>query len=155
MRTDLTGRRSFVRPHSAAVLAHFMRLLGADRQMRFLQVMPDVAIEAYVAKLDFSMCFGVFAKQYELVAFAEVFLYRAGTRLMAEAAFSTDERWRRRGLAHKLCRVLGDHAASAGVDRVVLHCHRGNTPMRALLRAINAATSVDETDVEAEWDPTR
>jgi RimJ/RimL family protein N-acetyltransferase len=139
-----------------AALAHFLRLSEADRHMRFLQVMPDHAIDAYVTQIDFSkaMCFGVFDAQDRLVAFAEAIPYRAGARLMAEAAFSTDEAWRRNGLARKLCESLGEYATSVGVDRVVLHCHRRNAPMRALLRAIDAATSFDEGDLEAEWDPT-
>jgi RimJ/RimL family protein N-acetyltransferase len=139
-----------------AALAHFLRLSEADRQMRFLQVMPDQAIHAYVAQIDFSkaMCFGVFDAEDKLVAFAEAIPYRAGARLMAEAAFSTDEGWRRNGLARTLCESLGEHATSVGVDRVVLHCHRRNTPMRALLRAIDAVTNCDEDDLEAEWDPT-
>lgn len=139
-----------------AVLAHFLRLSEADRHMRFLQVMPDHAIDAYVARIDFSkaMCFGAFDAEDRLVAFAEAIPYRSGAQLLAEAAFSTDEGWRRNGLARKLCESLGEYATSVGVDRVVLHCHRRNTPMRALLRAIDAVTNFDEGDLEAEWDPT-
>lgn len=139
-----------------AALAHFLRLSEADRRMRFLQLMPDHAIDAYVTRIDFSkaMCFGIFDAEGGLVAFAEGIPYRAGARLMVEAAFSTDERWRRNGLARKLCESLGEYATSVGVDRVILHCHRRNAPMRALLRAIDAVTSFDEGDLEAEWDPT-
>ena len=139
-----------------AALAHFLRLSEADRHMRFLQVMPDHAIDAYVTQIDFTkaMCFGVFDAEHRLVAFAEATPYRAGAHLMAEAAFSTDEGWRRNGLARKLCESLGEYATSVGVDRVILHCHRRNAPMRALLRAIDAVTNFDEGDLEAEWDPT-
>jgi GNAT superfamily N-acetyltransferase len=139
-----------------AALAHFLRLSEADRQMRFLQVMPDHAIDAYVTQIDFSkaICFGVFDAENRLVAFAEAIPYRAGGRLMAEAAFSTDEGWRKNGLARKLCESLGEYATSIGVVRVVLHCHRRNAPMRGLLRAIDAVTNFDEGDLEAEWDPT-
>ena len=140
-----------------AALAHFLRLSEADRHMRFLQVMPDHAIDAYVTQIDFSkaICFGMFDAEDRLVAFAEAIPYRAGTRLVAEAAFSTDEGWRRNGLARRLCDSLGEHARSVGIDRVVLHCHRRNAPMRGLLRAIDAVTSFDEGDLEAEWDPTQ
>ena len=140
-----------------AALAHFLRLSEADRQMRFLQVMPDQAIDAYVTRIDFSkaICFGMFDAEDRLVAFAEAIPYRAGTRLLAEAAFSTDESWRRNGLARRLCDSLGEHARSVGIDRVVLHCHRRNAPMRGLLRAIDAVTSFDDGDLEAEWDPTQ
>jgi RimJ/RimL family protein N-acetyltransferase len=140
-----------------AALAHFLRLSEADRQMRFLQVMPDQAIDAYVTQIDFSkaICFGMFDAEERLVAFAEAIPYRAGTRLLAEAAFSTDAGWRRNGLARRLCDSLGEHARSVGIDRVVLHCHRRNAPMRGLLRAIDAVTSFDEGDLEAEWDPTQ
>jgi len=139
-----------------AALAHFLRLSEADRHMRFLQVMSDHAIDTYVRQIDFSkaMCFGVFDAEDKLVAFAEGIPYHTGARLMIEAAFSTDEGWRRNGLARKLCESLGEHATSAGVDRVVLHCHRRNAPMRALLRAMDAVTTFDEGDLEAEWDPT-
>ena len=139
-----------------AALAHFLRLSEADRHMRFLQVMPDHAIEAYVAQIDFSkaMCFGIFDAKDRLVAFAEAIPYHSSAHLLAEAAFSTDEGWRRSGLARKLCESLGEYATSVGVERVVLHCHRRNAPMRALLRAIDAVTSFDEGDLEAEWDPT-
>ncbi|HEX7498964.1 MAG TPA: GNAT family N-acetyltransferase [Polyangia bacterium] len=139
-----------------AALAHFLRLSEADRHMRFLQVMTDHAIDSYVTQIDFSkaMCFGVFDAEDRLVAFAEAIPYRSGVQLMAEAAFSTDEAWRRNGLARKLCESLGEYATSVGVDRVVLHCHRRNTPMRGLLRAIDAVTNFDEGDLEAEWDPT-
>ena len=140
-----------------AALAHFLRLSEADRHMRFLQVMPDHAIDAYVSQIDFSkaICFGMFDAEDRLVAFAEAIPYRAGTRPVAEAAFSTDEGWRRNGLARRLCDSLGEHARSVGIDRVVLHCHRRNAPMRGLLRAIDAVTSFDEGDLEAEWDPTQ
>lgn len=139
-----------------ATLAHFLRLSEADRHMRFLQVMPDHAIEAYVAKIDFSkaVCFGIFDAQDRLVAFAEAIPYRAGDQHLAEAAFSTDDGWRRSGLARKLCESLGECAVTLGIDRVVLHCHRRNASMRAMLRAIDAVTSFDDGDLEAEWDPT-
>lgn len=139
-----------------AALAHFLRLSEADRHMRFLQVMSDHAIDTYATQIDFSkaMCFGVFDAEHRLVAFAEGIPYRADARVMVEAAFSTDEGWRRNGLARKLCESLGEYAKSVGVDRVVLHCHRRNAPMRALLRAIDAVTNFDEGDLEAEWDPT-
>lgn len=142
--------------HRHETLAHFLRLSEDDRQMRFLQVMPDQAIGAYVSRIDYSkaMCFGVFDADDRLVAFAEAIPYRSGAKLMAEAAFSTDAKWRRTGLGRKLCESLGEHAASVGVDRVVLHCHRRNAPMRGLLRAIDAVTSFDDGDLEAEWDPT-
>ena len=168
LRPDVRGRRRAAAGDSLAAptrlddgdrpaaLAHFLRLSEADRHMRFQQVMPDHAIEAYVGRIDFSkaICFGIFDVEGRLVAFAEAIPYRAGARLMAEAAFSTDEPWRKSGLARKLCDSLGEYATSAGVDRVVLHCHRRNAPMRALLRAIDAVTNFDEGDLEAEWDPT-
>jgi len=139
-----------------ATLAHFLRLSEADRHMRFLQVMPDQAVDAYVAQIDFSkaICFGVFDAAGALVAFAEAIPYLEGGRLKAEAAFSTDEAWRRNGLAGKLCEALGEATTRAGVDRVVLHCHRRNAPMRGLLRSIDAVTTFDEGDLEAEWNPT-
>ena len=138
-----------------AVLAHFLRLSDVDRHMRFLQVMSDQAIEAYVARIDFSkaICFGIFEAPNTLIAFAEAIPYSAGSRLVAEAAFSTDQAWRQKGLARQLCDGLGQAVLGVGVDRVVLHCHRRNTPMRALLRAIDAVSDADDGDLHSEWDP--
>jgi RimJ/RimL family protein N-acetyltransferase len=154
--SSLTAPTRIEEGDRSAALAHFLRLSEADRHMRFLQVMSDHAIEVYVTQIDFAkaMCFGVFDAEGKLVAFAEGIPFHSGAHLLAEAAFSTDEGWRRNGLARKLCESLGKYATSVGVDRVVLHCHRRNTPMRALLRAIDAVTSFDESDLEAEWDLT-
>ena len=147
---------SFVACPKQAALAHFLRLSETDRHMRFLQFMSDQAIDGYVSQIDFSkaICFGMFDADQRLIAMAEALPYRAGTRSMAEAAFSTDEGWRRHGLARRLCESLGEHARSTGVDRVVLHCHRRNAAMRGLLRAIDAVTTIDDGDLEAEWDTT-
>ena len=138
-----------------AVLAHFLRLSDGDRHMRFLQVMSDPAIENYVARIDFSkaICFGIFKAPNTLIAFAEAIPYRAGSRLVAEAAFSTDQAWRQSGLARQLCDCLGQAVLGVGVDRVVLHCLRRNAPMRALLRAIDAVSDADDGDLHSEWDP--
>jgi RimJ/RimL family protein N-acetyltransferase len=140
-----------------AALAHFLRLSEADRRMRFLQVMSDQAIETYVGQIDLSerVCFGVYDAQQSLVALAEAIPYRSQAQLVVEAAFSTDEAYRRNGLARALCESLGEYAADRGVARVTLHCDGRNKPMRELLRAIDAVTHIEEGELEAEWDPTQ
>ncbi len=140
-----------------AVLAHFLSLSEDDRRMRFLRVMADHAIEAYVARIAFSeiVCFGVFDAQRSLVALVEGIPYSSQAKLMMEAAFSTNEAWRRNGLARALCESLGEYASSCGVARVALHCDGRNRPMRALLCAIDAVTHIEEGELDAEWDPTQ
>ena len=84
-----------------AILNHLLRLSDAGRQMRFCQVLNDDGVRSYAERIDFErdICIGVFDRHEKLVALVQGFVYEErGLRLM-EAAFSTDETLRRRGLA--------------------------------------------------------
>ena len=110
-----------------ATLDHLLRLSSGDRQMRFCQVMSDEAVRAYAAKINFErdICIGVFDRQENLVALVQGFAYEEeGVRLM-EAAFSTDEPMRRRGLGTLLFAEITDCALAVGVDRVIAQCLAG------------------------------
>lgn len=136
----------------AAVRAHLLGLSDDDRQLRFCQQMSDAALRAYADRIDFAaeVCLGVFDDAGRLVAFAQGFAYDSRGVNTLEAAFSTDAGWRRRGLAALLLAELTDHALRLGVGRVIALCLAANHPMRALLRAVGAACTVDDGEVLGE-----
>lgn len=136
----------------AAVRDHLLGLSEHDRQLRFCQHMTDAALSSYVDRIDFDVdvCLGVFGDADRLVALAQGFQYTDSGCHTMEAAFSTDAGWRRRGLAALLLAELTEDALRRGIKRVVALCMAGNHPMRALLRAVGAACTVDDDDVVGE-----
>ena len=70
-----------------------------------------------------------------------------------EAAFSTDEPMRRRGLGMLLFAEITDCALAAGVDRVIAQCLAGNRPMRMLLLAAGATCEVEDGEVVGHLHP--
>jgi GNAT superfamily N-acetyltransferase len=132
-----------------AILDHLLRLSVDARQMRFCQVMSDEAVRTYAAKINFErdVCIGVFDQRANLVALVQGFGYEEnGARLM-EAAFSTDEPMRRRGLGTLLFAEITDCALAAGVDLVIAQCLTKNRQMRMLLLAIGATCEVEDGEV--------
>lgn len=136
----------------AAVRAHLLTLSDHDRQLRFCRHMSDAALSSYADRIDFDVevCLGVFDGSDRLVAFAQGFHYTGGGCRTMEAAFSTDAGWRRHGLAARLLAELTDHARRCGIERVIALCLAGNHPMRALLRAVGAACTVEDDEVLGE-----
>jgi len=117
--------------------------------MRFCQVLDDDSVRSYAAQMNFErdICIGVFDRQENLVALVQGFAYEeSGVRLM-EAAFSTDETMRRRGLGALLFAEITDCAFVAGVERVIAQCLARNRPMRMLLLAAGATCEVEDGEV--------
>lgn len=138
-----------------AVVEHLLRLSDGARQMRFCHVLNDDGIRSYAEKLDFErdICIGVFDRQDNLVALVQGFAYaESGVRLM-EAAFSTDETMRRRGLGRLLFAEITDFALAAGVEHVIAQCLAGNRPMRMLLIAAGATCEVEDGEVVGRLHP--
>jgi len=132
-----------------AILSHLLRLSDGDRQMRFCHVLNDDGVRSYAERINFErdICIGVFDRHETLVALVQGFVYdEHGVRLM-EAAFSTDEAMRRRGLGTLLFAEITDCALAAGVDRVIAQCLAGNRPMRMLLLAAGATCEVEDGEV--------
>ncbi len=138
-----------------AILSHLLRLSDEARQMRFCQVMSDEAVRNYAAKIDFErdICIGVFDRQENLVALVQGFAYEDKDARVMEAAFSTDEAMRRRGLGMLLFAEITDCALATGVHRVIAQCLAGNRPMRMLLLAAGATCEVEDGEVVGHLHP--
>lgn len=138
-----------------AILDHLLRLSEGARQMRFCHVLNNDGVRNYSEQIHFEqdICIGVFDRHGNLVALVQGFVYEAnGARLM-EAAFSTDEAMRRRGLGTLLFAEITDCALAAGVDRVIAQCLAGNRPMRMLLLAAGATCAVEDGEVVGHLRP--
>lgn len=138
-----------------AILNHLLRLSDGARQMRFCHVLNDDGVRSYAEQINFErdICIGVFDRQENLVALVQGFAYEErGVRLM-EAAFSTDEAMRRRGLGTLLFAEITDCALAAGVERVIAQCLAGNRPMRMLLLAAGATCEVEDGEVVGHLHP--
>lgn len=135
-----------------AVSAHFLRLCDADRRTRFLRTMSDEAIRAHVDNFDAArdQRFALVDSRGSVVALGEGF-GDAGTGGEMEVAFTTDEPWRRLGLAKCLWMALAGHACASGAECLVVHCDSRNLGMRRLLASVGAATQVDDCEVSATW----
>ena len=140
----------------SAVLNHLLRLSDSDRQMRFCRAVNDDGIRAYAGSIDFErdICIGVFDRQETLVALVQGFAYAQDGLCTMEAAFSTDEAMRRRGLATLLFAEITDYALAAGADRVLAQCLAENRSMRTLLRAVGATCTVEDGEVIGHVRPT-
>jgi GNAT superfamily N-acetyltransferase len=139
-----------------AILNHLLRLSDGDRQMRFCHVLNDDGVRSYAEQINLErdICIGIFDRQDNLVALVQGFVYEEyGVRLM-EAAFSTDEAMRRRGLGTLLFAEITDCALAEGVDRVIAQCLAGNRPMRMLLLAAGATCEVEDGEVIGHLYPT-
>jgi GNAT superfamily N-acetyltransferase len=148
-RADVSAPRRLGPSDRPAILSHLLRLSDADRQMRFCHVLNDDGVRSYAEQINLErdICIGVFDRRENLVALVQGFAYEErGVRLL-EAAFSTDETMRRRGLGTLLFAEITDVALADGVDRVIAQCLAGNRPMRMLLRAAGATCEVEDGEV--------
>jgi GNAT superfamily N-acetyltransferase len=132
-----------------AILNHLLRLSDGARQMRFCHVLNDDGVRSYAEQIDFErdVCVGVFDRCENLVALVQGFAYEEGGVRLMEAAFSTDEAMRRRGLGTLLFAEIIDCALAARVERVIAQCLAGNRPMRMLLLAAGATCEVEDGEV--------
>jgi GNAT superfamily N-acetyltransferase len=139
-----------------AILNHLLRLSDGDRQMRFCRAVNDDGIRAYAGliNVDRDIGIGIFDRQASLVALVQGFAYEQDGLSIMEAAFSTDEAMRRRGLATLLFAEITDHALATGVDRVLAQCLAENRPMRTLLHAVGATCKVEDGEVIGHLRPT-
>ena len=149
IRASVSAPRRLGPTDRRAILNHLLRLSDGARQMRFCHVLNDDGVRAYAEQIDFErdVCIGVFDRQENLVALVQGFTYEESGVCLMEAAFSTDEAVRRRGLGTLLFAEITDCALTAGVERVIAQCLAGNRPMRMLLRAAGATCEVEDGEV--------
>ena len=133
--------------------AHLSRLDADDRRMRFMRVMSDDDITTLVRSDtgEKAVRLGLVDPGGQVVALVEGYAYRVGARTDMELAFSTDQGWRRRGLATFLFHEIARLGRDQGVARLVLQCESRNLSMRRVLRNVDAQTAEDSGEVSAIW----
>ena len=115
-----------------ALRAHFAALGPEDRRLRFGAALPDEALAAYVARIDFDAD-GVFAVHDDaLRVVAVVHVALAGAT--AELGLSVLPGWRGRGVGDALLRRAVTWLRNRGTLSVYVHCIAENAAMLHLAR---------------------
>jgi GNAT superfamily N-acetyltransferase len=124
--------RELTRVERPALQLHFLALAGEDRRLRFGAPLNDLALRAYVARIDFERdaAFGVFDDALHLVGAAH--LGRA--RGHAELGISVLAHHRGRGIGGALLARAHMHARNWGVRMLFMHCLAENGAMMHLAR---------------------
>jgi RimJ/RimL family protein N-acetyltransferase len=119
------------------ILRHFLALDSADRLLRFGSQIPDDAIAAYVAKLDFKrdIVFGVVNRVFQLVgvghlAFAKAEAGKPTTKArVAEFGVSVSKSARGQGVGSRLFDRAAIHCRNSDVDTLYMQCLSSNQTM--------------------------
>lgn len=124
--------RELMRLERPALERHFLALGAEDRRLRFGALLNDVAVRAYVARIDFESdaAFGVFDDDLHLVGAAH--LGRGDGH--AELGISVLEAHRARGAGGALLARAHLHARNWGVRALFMHCLTENSAMMHLAR---------------------
>lgn len=115
--------------------AHLLRLDIESRRNRFGGAVSETFLRDYAARafgLD-GVMFGYF-EEGALRAAAELRVLTDDVNREAEAAFSVEPDWRRRGVASALFSRVIDAARNRGVRRILVICLPNNVGMQALTR---------------------
>jgi GNAT superfamily N-acetyltransferase len=141
-------------PAEAGLFADHMRRLDPySRHERFGRAVDDTYLERYADNCFGAgdLVFGAFVDGVmrgagELRSSGIIVIERPddGAHRVAEAAFSVEEEWRRRGIGAALVERVLRAARNHGVEFVEVLFAPGNLPMRALARSLARATRVDE-----------
>jgi GNAT superfamily N-acetyltransferase len=124
--------RELTRLERPALERHFLALQAEDRRLRFGAVLNDVAVRAYVTRIDFETdaALGVFDDRLQLVGAAH--LGRAEGH--AELGISVLEGHRGKGIGGALLARSHTHARNWGVRTLFMHCLTENGAMMHLAR---------------------
>jgi GNAT superfamily N-acetyltransferase len=117
-----------------ALLAHFLSLSKADRNLRFGTALAPESIAAYVGGIDFvrDAAFGVWDETGTMIGAVHL----AFVRDLAEAGLSVLEPHRCIGIGTALFEHAVVHARRREVPRVTMHFHAANAPIRRMARNI-------------------
>ncbi|NNG24086.1 GNAT family N-acetyltransferase [Telluria aromaticivorans] len=124
------------------ILRHFLALNPNDRLLRFGSMIPDDAIAAYVAKLDFKrdIVFGVVNRVFQLVgvghlAFAKADDGKPTTKeRVAELGVSVSASARGKGVGSRLFDRAAIHCRNSDVDTLYMQCLSSNQTMMHIAR---------------------
>lgn len=115
--------------------AHLLRLDVESRRNRFGGAVSETFLRDYAARafaLD-GVIFG-YVEDGELRAAGELRVLTDDVEREAEAAFSVEADWRRRGVASGLFQRIIDAARNRRIKRILVICLPNNQGMRALAR---------------------
>lgn len=135
--------------HARAALAeHFHRLAPEDVRLRFGSTLAPVAIDAYVARIDFErdVLFALHGDGLELVGAAHVGI---GDDDVAELGVSVLPGHRQRGIGSALVARAFDHARNRRIRRLWMHCLAENATMMRIARRAGMAIVVDAGEADA------
>lgn len=136
-------------PHERdAYVAHLRRLDQQSRIDRFGIQMDDMALQRYA---DRSFCVGGLVKAYvedgDIRAAGELQGLMEFPHQAAEAAFSVENGWRRRGIGGLLFDAIVLAARNRGLPSLEIICHPGNAAMLALARRHGMECIYEEGEV--------
>jgi RimJ/RimL family protein N-acetyltransferase len=145
--------RSLSERHRARLLAHLLSLPGADRYLRFGYAASDAQIAYYADQIDFQRdaVFGIFNRRLELLAVAHLAALPEHPVLaeqQAEFGVSVLPQARQRGFATRLFEHCILHAATRGVDSLLVHALTQNATMLHIARKAGAV--IEQHGVESE-----
>lgn len=145
--------RELLRLEREKFAAHLRVLDGEDRRLRFGLVLPDAAIDEYVAGIDFGRdaVFGVFDDALHLAGAAH--LARADAH--AELGVSVLPDRRGRGIGAALLARAHVHARNWGIGVLFMHCLTQNGAMMHLARKqdMRIVAESGEADARLELPP--
>jgi GNAT superfamily N-acetyltransferase len=139
--------RELPRLERAKFATHLRALDSEDRRLRFGLALPDAAIDAYVARIDFGRdaVFGVFDDRLQLVGAAH--LARADAH--AELGVSVLPGYRGRGIGAALLARAHGHARNWGIGALFMHCLTENGAMMHLARKQNMRIVAESGEADA------
>ncbi len=127
-----------------AFLDHLLRLDPASRRDRFGLTVSDDFLRNYALK-SFGLGGFVFGyvEEGKVRGAAELRGLDDLASDTAEAAFSVEKEWRRKGIGAALFRNLIISARNHGHGRLLMTCLRSNEAMKALARKFSAEVAID------------
>jgi GNAT superfamily N-acetyltransferase len=123
------------------VLRHFMALDSSDRLLRFGSMLPDEAVAAYVARLDFKndIVFGVVNRMFQLVGVGHLAftsrdahpdsVHYTDKEKVAEFGVSVSSSARAKGVGSRLFERAAMHCRNSDVDTLYMQCLSSNRTM--------------------------
>lgn len=131
-----------------AFRAHLLRLDPASRHSRFIGVVTDAYLADYADRCLASrgLVFG-YVEGGIVRGAAELQPFEIGGERRAEAAFSVERGWRRRGIGSALFARLIVSARNRGAAALVVNCMSENGAMRALARRFSAEIVFERGDL--------
>lgn len=138
-----------------AILDHLLRLSPGDRYTRFFTAIKDDALKNYVNKivdLTLTRGFGIFAPDgITLIAFAHVGLIEEDSvGRSAEFGISVDEKYRGKGIVHRLMKRVISYCEANEVDILFMSCLSQNKKMQSIAKSAGMKVVIDHGEALAE-----